>query len=122
MVRNRARDTLSRSFLMFSGDQIAELLDELFLTRSPTLFGRLTADGRKGLIDGVDLAGREVDLLGVVRKLDGQAISRIDAEQAKDLPGTPATASQSFYLDSEWWAKNGKAVEKRFQEWLLTAK
>src|SRR5438094_822493 len=24
----------------------AELLDELFLTRSPTLFGRLTADGR----------------------------------------------------------------------------
>ena len=50
------------------------------------------------------------------------AIARIDAEQAKDLPGTPATAPQSFYLDSEWWAKNGKAVEKRFQEWLLTAK
>jgi outer membrane receptor for ferric coprogen and ferric-rhodotorulic acid len=42
--------------------------------------------------------------------------------QAKDLPGTPATAPQSFYLDSEWWAKNGKGVEKRFQEWLLTAK
>ena len=50
------------------------------------------------------------------------AIARIDAEQAKDLPGTPATASQSFYLDPDWWAKNGKAVEKRFQEWLLTAK
>ena len=50
------------------------------------------------------------------------AIARIDPEQAKDLPGTPATAPQSFYLDPEWWAKNGNAVEKRFQEWLLTAK
>lgn len=43
------------------------LLDELFLTRSPALFGRFPADGRKGLIDGVDLAGRPVDLLGVRR-------------------------------------------------------
>jgi putative spermidine/putrescine transport system substrate-binding protein len=50
------------------------------------------------------------------------AIARIDPEQAKDLPGTPATAPQSFYLDPEWWAKNGKVVEKRFQEWLLTAR
>jgi putative spermidine/putrescine transport system substrate-binding protein len=50
------------------------------------------------------------------------AIARIDPEQAKDLPGTPATAPQSFYLDPEWWAANGKAVEKRFQEWLLTAR
>jgi len=43
------------------------LLDELFLTRSPSLFGRFTADGRKGLIDGLDLGGRPVDLLGVRR-------------------------------------------------------
>ncbi len=43
------------------------LLDELFLTRSPTLFGRTAGDGRKGLIEGVDLAGRRVDLLGVRR-------------------------------------------------------
>jgi riboflavin biosynthesis pyrimidine reductase len=43
------------------------LLDELFLTRSPVLFGRFEADGRKGLIDGVDLGGRAVDLLGVRR-------------------------------------------------------
>jgi riboflavin biosynthesis pyrimidine reductase len=43
------------------------LLDELFLTRSPSLFGRFTADGRKGLIDGLDLGGRRVDLLGVRR-------------------------------------------------------
>ena len=45
----------------------AGLLDELFLTRSPALFGRMPADGRKGLIDGVDLSGRAVDLLGVRR-------------------------------------------------------
>jgi len=49
--------------------QLAEegLLDELFLTRSPALFGRFEADGRKGLVDGVDLGGRAVDLLGVRR-------------------------------------------------------
>jgi riboflavin biosynthesis pyrimidine reductase len=41
------------------------LLDELFLTRAPSLFGRFAADGRKALIDGVDLAGRAADLLGV---------------------------------------------------------
>jgi putative spermidine/putrescine transport system substrate-binding protein len=51
-----------------------------------------------------------------------KAIAQIDPEQAKDLPGTPATAPDSFYLDPDWWAKNGKAVEKRFQEWLLTAR
>jgi riboflavin biosynthesis pyrimidine reductase len=43
------------------------LLDELFLTRSPSLFGRLSADGRKSLVDGVDLGGRPVDLLSVRR-------------------------------------------------------
>jgi riboflavin biosynthesis pyrimidine reductase len=46
----------------------AGLLGELFLTRSPTLFGRMSADGRKGLIDGVDLAGRPVDLLSLRRQ------------------------------------------------------
>jgi len=51
------------------GSQLAAegLLDELFLTRSPKLFGRIDADGRKGLIEGVDLAGRAVDLRGVRR-------------------------------------------------------
>jgi riboflavin biosynthesis pyrimidine reductase len=41
------------------------LLDELFLTVSPRLFGRYPADGRKALIDGVDLASspRALDLL-----------------------------------------------------------
>jgi riboflavin biosynthesis pyrimidine reductase len=58
----------------------ARLLDELFLTRSPTLFGRLTADGRKGLIDGVDLAGREVDLLGV-RRHGSYLFLRYDLQQ-----------------------------------------
>ncbi|HYZ88675.1 MAG TPA: dihydrofolate reductase family protein [Myxococcales bacterium] len=44
------------------------LLNELFLTRSPMLFGRFSGDGRKGLVEGVDLAGRMADLVGVRRQ------------------------------------------------------
>lgn len=44
-----------------------ELLDELFLTLSPSLFGRWESDRRKSLADGVDLAGTTVDLLSVRR-------------------------------------------------------
>jgi riboflavin biosynthesis pyrimidine reductase len=38
------------------------LIDELFLTVSPRLFGRHGGDNRKSLVDGVDLAG---DLTGL---------------------------------------------------------
>jgi riboflavin biosynthesis pyrimidine reductase len=41
------------------------LVDEIFLTTAPRLFG--PADGRKSLIHGVDLAGAELELLGVRR-------------------------------------------------------
>jgi 5-amino-6-(5-phosphoribosylamino)uracil reductase len=40
----------------------AGLIDELFLTVSPRLFGRSSGDGKKSLIDGVDLAGRPLEL------------------------------------------------------------
>jgi len=43
------------------------LVDELFLTISPRLFGRQPDDGRKPLVDGVDLAGRPLDLLSLRR-------------------------------------------------------
>jgi riboflavin biosynthesis pyrimidine reductase len=43
------------------------LLDELFVTTSPRLFGRRTGDGRKSLVEGVDLDGRSLDLLSVRR-------------------------------------------------------
>lgn len=43
------------------------LVDELFLTTSPRLFGREANDGSKSLVEGVDLAGRALDLLGVRR-------------------------------------------------------
>ena len=43
------------------------LVDELFLTISPRLFGRQLEDGRKPLVDGVDLAGRPLDLLSLRR-------------------------------------------------------
>lgn len=41
------------------------LLDELFITKSPRLFGRQSGDGRKSLVEGVDLGGRSLDLLSV---------------------------------------------------------
>jgi riboflavin biosynthesis pyrimidine reductase len=43
------------------------LLDELFLTSSPALFGRLPDDHRKSLADGLDIAGAELELLSVRR-------------------------------------------------------
>jgi riboflavin biosynthesis pyrimidine reductase len=50
------------------GQLLAEnLLDELFLTKSPRLFGKRSGDGRKSLVDGVDLAGRALELLSVGR-------------------------------------------------------
>jgi riboflavin biosynthesis pyrimidine reductase len=50
------------------GQLVAEnLLDELFLTVSPRLFGRYPGDGRKSLVDGVDLGGKELELESVRR-------------------------------------------------------
>jgi len=50
------------------GQLLAEgLLDELFVTRSPRLFGRKPGDGRKSLFEGVDLGGRFLDLLSARR-------------------------------------------------------
>ena len=43
------------------------LLDELFLTSSPRLFGRWSGDGRKSLVEGVDSGGRPLALLSVRR-------------------------------------------------------
>jgi riboflavin biosynthesis pyrimidine reductase len=43
------------------------VLDELFVTSSPTLFGRYPNDHRKSLIDGLDLADRRLELLSVRR-------------------------------------------------------
>jgi riboflavin biosynthesis pyrimidine reductase len=43
------------------------LLDELFLTRSPRLFGRQAGDDRKSLVEGVELAGRSMQLSSVRR-------------------------------------------------------
>jgi riboflavin biosynthesis pyrimidine reductase len=45
----------------------ANLLDELFVTSSPSLFGRFPNDGRKALADGIDLAGTSLELLSVRR-------------------------------------------------------
>jgi riboflavin biosynthesis pyrimidine reductase len=44
-----------------------QLVDELFLTTSPALFGRLANDQRKSLTEGLDLAGTQLDLLSARR-------------------------------------------------------
>jgi riboflavin biosynthesis pyrimidine reductase len=50
------------------GQFLAEdLVDELFLTISPRLFGRRTGDLRKGLVEGVDLGGKPLELASVRR-------------------------------------------------------
>lgn len=43
------------------------LVDELFLTVSPRLFGRGPGDGRKSLVDGVELDASSVELLSARR-------------------------------------------------------
>src|SRR6266511_3726839 len=50
------------------GQLLAEdLIDELFLTTSPKLFGRRPSDGRKSLVAGVALEGRAMQLVSVRR-------------------------------------------------------
>jgi len=44
------------------------LINELFLTLSPHLFGRRSGDGRKSLVSGVDLGGRALSLSSVRRR------------------------------------------------------
>jgi riboflavin biosynthesis pyrimidine reductase len=43
------------------------LVDELFLTSSPALFGRFPNDDRKSLTDGLDLGGARLELDSVRR-------------------------------------------------------
>jgi len=43
------------------------LVDEIFVTSSPRLFGRWADDGRKSLVAGRDLGGRELSLASVRR-------------------------------------------------------
>ncbi len=45
-------------------------------------------------------------------------LDTIDPEKAKDLPGTTATTATSFYLNTDWWAKNGAAVGRRWEDWM----
>jgi riboflavin biosynthesis pyrimidine reductase len=45
----------------------AGLVDELFVTASPRLFGRAPGDGKKSLLDGVELAGLALTLAGARR-------------------------------------------------------
>jgi riboflavin biosynthesis pyrimidine reductase len=52
---------------LFSELVQGRLVDELFLTSSPALFGRFENDHRKALTDGLDLQGASLDLRSVRR-------------------------------------------------------
>jgi riboflavin biosynthesis pyrimidine reductase len=45
----------------------AGLVDELFLTTSPTLFGRFASDQRRSLVEGLDVLGAPLELLSLRR-------------------------------------------------------
>ncbi|MCC6195831.1 MAG: ABC transporter substrate-binding protein [Burkholderiales bacterium] len=62
---------------------------------------------------------RVLELLGYTPSRKS-VLDKIDATRARDLPGTSATVGNSFYLNAEWWGKNGAAVGKRWQDWLAS--
>jgi riboflavin biosynthesis pyrimidine reductase len=69
------------------GELIAEnLLDELFVTVSPRVFGRAPGDDRKSLVHGVELLGTPLELTSARRQgshlflryeLEGAALRRV---------------------------------------------
>jgi riboflavin biosynthesis pyrimidine reductase len=52
---------------LFSELVRAQLLDELFITSAPKLFGRFAGDDRKSLAAGLDLGGAAFELASVRR-------------------------------------------------------
>lgn len=72
-VVNLLREDGARVLLTEGGPSLfAELLaealvDEIFVTTSPALFGRFSGDGRKALTDGRDLGGQSLELVSVRR-------------------------------------------------------
>jgi riboflavin biosynthesis pyrimidine reductase len=53
---------------LFAGLVRERLIDQLFLTSSPALFGRFPKDDRKALTEGFDLGGAQLDLLSARRQ------------------------------------------------------
>ena len=73
------------------GPWLAEgVLDELFLTSSPRLFGRTPGDARKSLVHGVDLGGLPLRLSSV-RRHESHLYLRFaaGAQAAPRMPGGP---------------------------------
>jgi riboflavin biosynthesis pyrimidine reductase len=72
-VLQRLRDEGLRVVLTEGGPSLVGrllgegLLDELFLTTAPALFGRFDGDQRKSLVEGLDAAGAALDLLSARR-------------------------------------------------------
>ena len=72
-IVQRLRDDGHQCILCEGGPRLfaelaaAGLVDELFLTLSPRLFGRFAGDGRKALSDGRDLGGKPLQLRSLRR-------------------------------------------------------
>ncbi|HEY5282334.1 MAG TPA: dihydrofolate reductase family protein [Polyangia bacterium] len=62
-----------------------DIVDELFVTTSPKLFGRQSDDGRKSLVAGVDLAGRALQLLSL-RRHESHLFLRYGVQRATAEP------------------------------------
>ena len=71
-------------------------LDKLFFTRSPLLLGRQEGDGRKTLVEGVDLAKRRTSLeLLTLRRRDSYLFLRYSLSEL-DRNGDPSSACSSL--------------------------
>lgn len=71
-----ARMILTEGGPSLFAELVAErLVDELFLTTAPRLFGRYADDQRKSLADGLDLGGTELELLSA-RRAESQLFLR----------------------------------------------
>jgi riboflavin biosynthesis pyrimidine reductase len=67
---------------LFAELVLAKVIDELFITTSPALFGRFNDDRRKSLADGKDLAGSTLELLSA-RRHGSYLFSRYSLHWAK---------------------------------------
>ncbi len=75
---------------LFSELVAEKLLDELFVTSAPALFGRFAGDQRKSLADGLDLGGEPVELLSA-RRHGSHLFLRYAFNARRSAPTRPAS-------------------------------
>jgi riboflavin biosynthesis pyrimidine reductase len=80
--------------LLFARLLSEQIVDELFVTSSPNVFGRFANDQRKSLVDGLDVGGVALDLWSVRRHGSHlflrYALQRPPTSRRSLAPGDPA--------------------------------